>query len=82
MKGATIRPRLRRERGLRKQKAGDYAGAIAQFREAVRLAAENPQAHYRLAVALGRSGARAEARIHFAEAYRLAPYLRPPEGRP
>jgi Flp pilus assembly protein TadD len=64
--------------GKEKVKAGDYAGAIEKFREAVRLAAENPQAHYQLALALQHTGHPAEARTHFAEAQRLAPNLHPP----
>jgi Flp pilus assembly protein TadD len=64
--------------GMQKLKARDFDGAIAQFREAVRLAADNPQAHYQLAVALQHVGARSEARTHFAEAQRLAPRLLPP----
>ena len=64
--------------GLQKLKTGDVAGAVAQLREAVRLAPDNAQAHYQLALALQRTGARTEARTHFAEAQRLAPYLRPP----
>ena len=63
--------------GVEKLKAGNRAGAIEQFREAIRLAADNPQAHYQLAVALGQA-APDEARRHFDEAHRLAPYLRPP----
>ena len=34
--------------GVQKAKAGDDRGAIAQFREAIRLADDNPQAHYQL----------------------------------
>jgi Flp pilus assembly protein TadD len=64
--------------GLQKLKAGDVAGAIEKLREAVRLAPDNPQAHYQLALAFQRAGAQAEAKLHFAEAQRLAPYLRPP----
>jgi Flp pilus assembly protein TadD len=67
--------------GLEKLKAGDRAAAIAQFREAVRLAPDNPQAHYHLGLALQRSGARAEAARHLAEAKRLAPYLDAAGGR-
>lgn len=65
---------------MQKLKARDYTGALIQFREAVRLAADNPQAHYQLALALQRTGARAEARVHFAEARRLSPRLLPPKG--
>jgi Flp pilus assembly protein TadD len=68
--------------GMQKLKGGDYTGAITQFREAVRLAADNPQAHYQLALALRHTGARAEARVHFAEAQRLSPRLPvPPDNR-
>jgi Flp pilus assembly protein TadD len=66
--------------GNRKLEDGDVAGAIAQYREAIRLAADNPQAHYQLAVALARQGARGEAKREFEEARRLAPYLQPPAG--
>ena len=66
--------------GNRLLKGGDVAGAIAQYREAVGLAADNPQAHYQLAAALARRGARQEAQREFEEARRLAPYLRPPAG--
>jgi Flp pilus assembly protein TadD len=64
--------------GLEKAKAADLVGAIAQFREAIRLAPDNPRAHYHLALALQQQGADAEAKAHFAEASRLAPYLTPP----
>jgi Flp pilus assembly protein TadD len=65
--------------GRQKLKGGDRAAAIAQFREALRLAADNAQAHYALALALEASGAVSEARRHFAEAARLSPALRRPE---
>ena len=68
--------------GMRKVAAGEYAEAIKQFREAIRLADDNPQAHYQLALALRRTGASAEARRHFAIAHQLAPYLSPPDGKP
>ena len=61
--------------GAEKIKANDLAGAIEKFREAIRLAPENARAHYQLGLALERTGARAEAKAHFAEAERLAPYL-------
>jgi len=68
--------------GMQKVKSGDYAGAITQFREALRLASDNPQAHYQLALALQHTGARAEARVHFAAAQRLSPRLAvPPVNR-
>ena len=65
--------------GKEKVKAGDYAGAIEKFREAIRLAADNPQAHYQLALALQHAGAAEEAKVHFADARRLLPGLRPPD---
>jgi Flp pilus assembly protein TadD len=63
--------------GVEKLKTGNRDGAIERFREALALAADNPHAHYQLALALGRS-APDEARRHFEDARRLAPYLRPP----
>jgi Flp pilus assembly protein TadD len=65
--------------GQQKLKAGDHSAAIAQFREAIRLAHDNAQAHFALALALEQAGAATEARRHFEEAKRLAPYLRRPE---
>jgi eukaryotic-like serine/threonine-protein kinase len=67
--------------GRQKVKAGDRPGAIAQFREALRLAPDNAQAHYALALLLEQAGALAESRRHFAEAKRLAPHLRVKDGR-
>jgi Flp pilus assembly protein TadD len=67
--------------GRSKLGQGDVAGAVASFREAARLAPEDAQAHYQLALALRRSGARTEARREMAEARRLAPYLQDPEER-
>ena len=61
--------------GAERIKANDVAGVIEKFREAIRLAPENARAHYQLGLALERTGARAEAKTHFAEAERLAPYL-------
>ena len=61
--------------GAEKIKSDDLAGAIEKFREAIRLAPENARAHYQLGLALERTGARAEARAHFTEAERLAPYV-------
>ena len=45
--------------GTERGRAGDLPGAIDQFREAIRLAPDNPHAHYQLALALQQSGARA-----------------------
>ena len=47
--------------GIEKLKAADVAGAIERFREAIRLAPDNPRAHHQLALALERAGQRAEA---------------------
>src|SRR4030095_1484775 len=66
--------------GVQKVKAGDYRGGIEQFREAIRLAAGNPHAHYQLALSPRHTGARAEAQTHFEAAHRLAPYLNLPDG--
>jgi Flp pilus assembly protein TadD len=67
--------------GQDRLKKGDRAGAIAQFREAVRLDSTNARAHFALALALEQSGAAAEASRHFDEAHRLAPYLVRPEKK-
>ena len=64
--------------GAEKIKSNDLAGAIDKFREAIRLAPENARAHYQLGLALERTGAQAEAKAHFTEAERLAPYLTSP----
>jgi len=63
-------------------KRDDVAGAIAQFREAVRLAQDNAQAHYQLAIALRRTGALEESRREFQIARRLSPFLKPPDSEP
>jgi tetratricopeptide (TPR) repeat protein len=62
--------------GRERLQKGDVRGAIARFRDAVRLAPDNAQAHYQLALALRRSGAMTEARAEYESARRLAPYLR------
>ncbi len=67
--------------GKKRLEEGDRKGAIERFREAVRLDSGNAQAHYQLALTLRGEGAEAEARPHFAEAQRLAPYLRPPDAK-
>jgi Flp pilus assembly protein TadD len=67
--------------GRSKLAKGDVAGAVASCREAVRLAPEDAQAHYQLALALRKSGARQEARRELAEARRLAPYLEDPADK-
>ena len=67
--------------GMQKLAAGDVPGAVLQLQEAVRLAPENPQAHYQLAAALLRAGSRDEARQHMDEVRRLAPALVPPDAK-
>src|SRR5205085_6838954 len=64
--------------GRERVKQQDLAGAVQKFREAVRLAPDNAQAHYQLALALRREGRNEEAAKELAAARRLAPYLRPP----
>jgi tetratricopeptide (TPR) repeat protein len=59
-------------------KRGDRAGAIAQFREAVRLAGDNAAAHQALAQALQQAGAVQEAKRHFDEARKLSRRTRGP----
>jgi len=63
--------------GMDRMKRHDLAGAIAQFREAVRLDAANARAHLQLALALRRSGALAESRNELQAARRLAPSPKP-----
>ncbi|MEE8268195.1 MAG: tetratricopeptide repeat protein, partial [Gemmatimonadales bacterium] len=65
--------------GHRKLEQQDLAGAIASFREAVRLAPEHADAHYRLGLALHSQGTAVEAHSHLEKARQLAPYLEPPE---
>ena len=60
-------------------KRGDRAGAIAQFREAVRLDGDNAAAHQALAQALQQAGAVQEAKRHFDEARKLSRRTRSPE---
>jgi tetratricopeptide (TPR) repeat protein len=67
--------------GLKKLAAKDLPGAIASFREAVRLAPEHAAAQYQLGLALQKAGAVAEARKHLAQARRLAPWLAASEPR-
>jgi len=66
--------------GLKRIKDNDTAGAIERFREAVRLSPDYPEAHYQLGLALLATGGKAEAHAEFAEAQRLAPYLKAPEA--
>ena len=60
-------------------KRGDRAGAIEQFREAVRLAGDSAAAHQALALALQQAGAVQEAKRHFDEARKLSRRTRGPE---
>jgi len=64
--------------GIEAMKRHETAAAIEKFREAVRLAPDNAQAHYQLALALRRAGRQDEARAEFTAARRLAPYLKDP----
>jgi Flp pilus assembly protein TadD len=64
--------------GIERLKRSELGPAIEKFREAIRLAPDNAQAHFQLALALDRAGAREEARTEFAAARRLAPYLKLP----
>jgi Flp pilus assembly protein TadD len=65
--------------GINALKKPDIPAAIAKFREAIRLAPDNAQAHFQLALALRRVGKQEESRAEFATAKRLAPYLRSPQ---
>ena len=66
--------------GVERMKRDDLAGAIARFREAVRLAPDNAQAHYQLAIALRRTGALEQSRREFQIASRLSPFLKMPDS--
>jgi Flp pilus assembly protein TadD len=61
-------------------RAGETASAIAGLRQAVQQAPEYAEGHFELANALARSGDAAGARLHYQQAQRLAPYLRPPDA--
>jgi Flp pilus assembly protein TadD len=65
-------------RGAEKLRQGELRAAIRELREAVRLAPQLARTHYQLALALRRQGAAADARAHFAEAQRLAPWIEIP----
>jgi Flp pilus assembly protein TadD len=62
--------------GVERLKRADVAAAIARFREAVRLAPDNAEAHYQLAMALRRTGALEESRRELQTARRLSPLLK------
>ena len=53
------------------------AAAITELRAALRVAPDSALAHYHLAVALDRTGQRAEADVHLARAHALDPRLGP-----
>ncbi|HKF25021.1 MAG TPA: tetratricopeptide repeat protein, partial [Candidatus Acidoferrum sp.] len=59
--------------------AGDFEGAISQFRVAVAASPDNPRAHFGLGLALKRSGDLASAAQEFAAARKLDPAFSPPE---
>jgi Tfp pilus assembly protein PilF len=65
-------------RGADKLRQGEVRAAITELKEAVRLAPRLARAHYQLALALRRDKAQADARAHFAEARRLAPWIEIP----
>ncbi len=52
---------------------GKAEDAIAQYEEALRLKADNPEAHFNLAVAFLRANRRNEAAAHFQQVLRLNP---------
>ena len=65
-------------RGSEKLRQGEVRAAITELKDAVRQAPTLARAHYQLALALRRQGAAADARAHFAEARRLAPWIEIP----
>jgi Flp pilus assembly protein TadD len=56
---------------------GDRDGAIAEYREALRLNSSNPLAHYDLGVALEKKGDLAGALQEYRAAYELNPQAPP-----
>jgi len=62
--------------GKRLLNAGDLDGAIAQFRNAIKLAPSYAEAHYQLALALSRKGEQAAAAEEFHQAAALDPKLK------
>ena len=61
------------KRGVELYGKGDLAGAIAEYRTALRLAPNFPAAHYNLGIELQQLGRKAEAREEFTEVQRLVP---------
>jgi Flp pilus assembly protein TadD len=66
-------PRNHNDLGICLAQAGKSDEAAAQFREALRIAPEFPDAHRNLAVVLLQLGQRDEALLHFREVLRLNP---------
>jgi Flp pilus assembly protein TadD len=60
--------------------AGDVDAAIAQFRSAISTAPTYAPAHYQLAIALNRKGAKDEAKVEFEKASALDPSLKPTQN--
>ena len=60
---------------------GDYKGAAASYREAIRLNPNFAHAHYNLGMSLLRLNDIQGAQVAFAEAKRLDPSLNPPTGK-
>ena len=52
-------------------KNGNFEASVGLLREAVRMAPENPEPHYQLALSLKRMGQEEEASREFAEVSRL-----------
>jgi tetratricopeptide (TPR) repeat protein len=65
--------------GRERLRQGDIDGAIAKFREAITLAADNYEAHYALALALRARGDHAAAAQSLVRARQLAPWLKEPD---
>ena len=59
--------------GIFAYKAGDSAGAVTHFQEALRLRADYPPGHNNLAMVLARQGRFAEAETHYRRAVELRP---------
>jgi Tfp pilus assembly protein PilF len=63
--------------GKRLLNAGDLDGAIAQFRNAIKLAPSYAPAHYELAMTLSRKGEKSAAAEEYKKAADLDPKLKP-----
>jgi tetratricopeptide (TPR) repeat protein len=62
-------------RGVASAEAGNLAGALEEFREALRIAPDFPEAHYHAGLAHARMGHTDEAMGEFEQALRLRPEL-------